>query len=267
VYQPGAATSSCSAARLQAGPAASITGGMSNHDKIVRSLGVQILAGDLPVGGNLPPEPRLLERFGVSRTALREAIKTLSAKGLLVAKTRVGTRVADRAQWNYFDPDVLAWRVEAGVDAEFRRNLAEVRLALEPTAAALAAERRTPEDLAAMTRALERMGAETGSPVGFARADLELHLAVGAASRNPMIRSMAAVIQAALMEAFTISPPVQRPGLHAETVAAHARIVDCIAARDADGAAAAMRAVIQSGVDRMAREARGARAASPTSPR
>lgn len=229
---------------------------MSNHDKIVRSLGLQILSGEVPVGANLPPEASLLDRFGVSRTALREAIKTLSAKGLLVAKTRVGTRVADRAQWNYFDADVLAWRVEAGVDAEFRRNLAEVRLALEPTAAALAAERRTPEDLAAMTRALERMRAETASPVGFARADLELHLAVGAASRNPMIRSMAAVIQAALMEAFTVSPPVDRPELHAETVAAHARIVDCIAAGDAQGAAAAMRAVIQSGVDRVAREGR-----------
>jgi DNA-binding FadR family transcriptional regulator len=76
---------------------------------------------------------------------------------------------------------------------------------------------------------------------------------------------MAAVIQAALMEAFTVSPPVDRPELHEETVAAHARIVDCIAAGDAAGAAAAMRAVIQSGVDRVAREGR-LPAAVPTAP-
>ena len=96
---------------------------MSTHSNIVRTLGTEIMAGVHRPGENLPLEADLLKRFGVSRTALREAIKTLSAKGLLVAKTRVGTRVADSASWNYFDPDVLAWRVEAGTDAAFRESL------------------------------------------------------------------------------------------------------------------------------------------------
>ena len=227
---------------------------MSTHSNIVRTLGIEIVGGVYQPGDNLPLEADLLKRFGVSRTALREAIKTLSAKGLLIAKTRVGTRVADIASWNYFDPDVLSWRVEGGTDAAFRESLAEVRRALEPTAASLAAKRRSPEDLAVLHACVEAMRGQTASAIGFARADLDLHLAIGAASKNPMIRSMASVIETALLEAFTLSPPVRSPELHRETVESHALIVDRIEAGDGPGAAAAMLAVIDAGVARIARE-------------
>lgn len=227
---------------------------MSTHSNIVRTLGAEIIGGRYRPGDNLPPEADLLKRFGASRTALREAIKTLSAKGLLIAKTRVGTRVADPAGWNYFDPDVLSWRVEVGTDADFRESLAEVRRALEPAAASLAAARRSDEDLATLHACVEAMRAQTESALGFARADLDLHIAIGAASKNPMIRSMASVIETALLEAFTLSPPVRTPELHRETVESHARIVERIEARDAAGAAAAMLAVIEAGVARIATE-------------
>ena len=227
---------------------------LSTHDQIVRALGQEILSGRIQPGEKLPMEADLLERFGVSRTALREAMKTLAAKGFLSVKTRVGTRVTDPLNWNYFDKEVLAWHVSGGMDADFRRNLAEVRRALEPAAAALAAERRTTADLAAMRSALDLMRQESRSEYAFARADLALHLAIGAASQNPMMRSLASVIETALLEAFTLSPPTREPRLHTETVEAHARIVDRIEARDAEGASAAMLAVIDAGYQRVESE-------------
>jgi DNA-binding FadR family transcriptional regulator len=227
---------------------------LSGHGQIVQSLGEDILAGRYLPGAKLPAESELLARFGVSRTALREAIKTLSAKGLLVAKTRVGTKVADQEGWNYFDPEVLSWKVRAGMDADFRRHLVQVRLAIEPAAAELAAAHRSDDDLQAMRRAVVAMGREVSSAYDFARADLALHIAVGTASRNPMMRSVASVIEAALLEAFTLSSPVRSTILHHETVAAHQSIVDCIEARDGPGAAAAMRAVIDVGFRRIEAE-------------
>ena len=231
----------------------------SGHAHIVRALGEDILSGRFPPGDKLPPEQDLLERFGVSRTSLREALKTLTAKGLLVVKTRVGTKVSERIRWNLFDPEVLAWKVSAGMDADFRRHLAEVRRAVEPATAELASLHRTDEDLAAMRQAITAMREETASEHGFARADLSLHLAIGAASKNPMLRSVASVIETALLEAFTLSPPTRASDLHRETVDAHARIVDRIEARDGPGAAAAMLAVIDAGYSRVESEHRSPR--------
>lgn len=229
----------------------------NNHAQVVQALGRAIVEGRFLPGTLLPGDDELELTYGVSRTVLREAMKTLAAKGFLSVKTRVGTRVTDPLNWNYFDKEVLAWHVSGGMDADFRRNLAEVRRALEPGAAALAAERRTTEDLAAMRTALERMQQESQSEYAFAQADLALHLAIGAASQNPMMRSLASVIETALLEAFTLSPPTRERTLHAETVAAHARIVDCIEARDAGGASAAMLAVIDDGYQRVEAEKAG----------
>lgn len=230
---------------------------VSAHDQIVRALAQEILSGGLAPGEKLPVEADLLDRFGVSRTALREAMKTLAAKGFLNVKTRVGTRVTDPLNWNYFDKEVLAWHALDGMDAAFRRHLAEVRRALEPPTAALAAQRRTARDLAAMRSAVEWMRRECESEYAFARADLSLHLAIGAASQNPMMRSLASVIETALLEAFTLSSPTRVPQLHRETVDAHERIVDCIEKADAPGASSAMLAVIDAGYQRVEDEKGG----------
>lgn len=231
----------------------------SGHAQIVRALGEDILSGRFPAGDKIASEADLLNRFGVSRTSLREALKTLTAKGLLVVKTRVGTKVSERIRWNLFDPEVLAWKVSTGMDADFRRHLAEVRRAVEPATAELAALHRTADDLATMRASIDAMRAETASEYGFARADLSLHLAIGAASKNPMLRSVASVIETALLEAFTLSPPTRAPDLHRETVDAHERIVDRIEARDGAGAAAAMLAVIDAGYSRVESEHRSIR--------
>ncbi len=227
---------------------------LSAHDQIVRALALEILSGAIRPGDKLPMEAELLHRFGVSRTALREALKTLAAKGFLNVKTRVGTRVTDPGEWNFFDKEVLGWQVAGGMNEAFRQQLAEIRRAVEPAAAALAAQRRTADNLLAMREALERMGRETTSEYGFAQADLALHLAIGAASHNPMMRSVASVIEAALLEAFRLSPPTRSQTLHLETVAAHARIIDCIERQDGPGASQAMLAVIDAGNQRVERE-------------
>src|SRR5690606_34269826 len=151
-------------------------------------LGFAIVSGRYPQGSILPSDSELLERFGVSRTVLREALKTLAAKGLIEARARIGTRVLPRGRWNLFDADVLAWHFELGPDIAFLRSLAEVRIGIEIEAAALAAERASPEQAETMIACVDRMaGAE--NPADFARHDLEFHRAVAEASGNPFMAS------------------------------------------------------------------------------
>jgi DNA-binding FadR family transcriptional regulator len=227
---------------------------LSSHDQMARTLGTEILRGVYPPGANLPPEPELLARFQVSRTVLREVSKTLSAKGLVVAKTRVGTRVLDPVHWNYFDADLLSWKVGLGLDQEFRQSLTEIRRAVEPAAAALAARRAGQAEIADLRRALTAMAQTGHSPHSFAEADLEFHLAIGAASGNPLMRSIAAVIETALIAAFQLSSPANDRRLQEITVVGHTAIVDAIERGNAAGAAAAMLAVIDEGHERVESE-------------
>jgi DNA-binding FadR family transcriptional regulator len=227
---------------------------LSSHDQIARVLGSEILTGVHSPGANMPPEPELLARFGISRTVLREVMKTLAAKGMVVSKTRVGTRVLDPVNWNFFDAEVLSWKVALGMDPEFRRNLVEIRRAVEPRAAALAAERATAEDIEELRRCIALMRAGGHNRRSFAEADLEFHLAVGAASKNPLMRSMAAVIEAALLASFSLSSPADRAELQESTVEAHEKIVDAIAARSPAAASKAMLGVIDVGYERIESE-------------
>src|SRR5882724_10015616 len=99
---------------------------MSNHNKIAEILGTEILKGVHSAGNKMPAEANLIRRFKVSRTVIREVMKTLAAKGFVVSKTRVGTLVLDQLHWNFFDADVLLWRVRMGLDDEFIHSLTEI---------------------------------------------------------------------------------------------------------------------------------------------
>jgi DNA-binding FadR family transcriptional regulator len=222
----------------------------SKHGTIARALGQEILSGVHAPGANLPSEAELLARFGASRTVLREAMKTLAAKGLVVLKTRVGTRVLSSSNWNFFDAELLAWYAQMGVDAELRRSLTEIRRAVEPAAAALAAQRRSRGEIAHLRDCVARIASSEGNQERFARADLEFHLTIGVASGNPMMRSMAAVIEAALVASFQENTPLAGEDL-AETANAHDAVVDGIAARDPEAASAAMLRVIDLGQARI----------------
>jgi DNA-binding FadR family transcriptional regulator len=218
----------------------------SNHEEVACSIGIDIISGRYAEGARLPGDAELIAMFGVSRPVLRESVKTLVAKGLLSTKARVGTVVLGRSAWNMFDADVLAWHLDAGIDKRFLSDLAEIRLAVEPRAAALAAERRSDEDLAEMGKALEWMTREPSTSVAFAEADLSLHVAIANASGNPFMRSIGAVIEAALRASFVLSAPVETADR--DTVLSwHQRIVDAIAAGDAEAASAAMIEVIYNG--------------------
>jgi DNA-binding FadR family transcriptional regulator len=231
----------------------------SSHDNIARTVGKEILTGTYAPGANLPPEAALMQRFGVSRTVLREVMKTLSAKGLVVLKTRIGTRVLNSSSWNFFDAELLAWRVEIGLDEEFRRSLAEIRLAFEPSAAGLAAEHRTPVHVAQLRDCVRRMAESDRNRDKFAEADLEFHQLVGVATGNPMFRSLAAVIEAALFASFSQNTPVDDPNDLKDTAASHGAVVDAIEKGNARRAQAAMVSVIALGQARIAAKARSRR--------
>ena len=226
----------------------------SHTANVVRELGLGIVAGRHPEGSILPGDAELMERFAVSRTVLREALKTLAGKGLIQAKARIGTRVRPRTEWNLFDPDVLIWHARNGFDDEFLSYLGEMRMALEPEAAALASARRTPQQLDELYGWVEKMETARSSASDFVQADLNLHLAVSAAAANPFLTSISTLIEVALVAMLTISSPVEDTDQHATSVAAHRAIVDAIAARNPDLARDAMRTVINQGLDRRNRK-------------
>ncbi len=228
----------------------------SHTANVVRELGMGIVAGRHPEGSILPGDAELMERFAVSRTVLREALKMLAGKGLIQAKARIGTRVRPRTEWNLFDPDVLIWHARNGFDDDFLAYLGEMRMALEPEAAALASARRTPEQLDGLYDWVDKMEAAQASPADFVQADLNFHLAVAAAAANPFLTSISTLIEVALVAMLTISSPVEDTDQHSTSVAAHRAIADAIAARNADLAREAMRTVINQGLDRRNRKGR-----------
>ena len=221
------------------------------HSLVLWQLGVAIVRGDFAEGSILPSDMELLARFSVSRTVLREALKTLAAKGMIEARARIGTRVLPRSRWNLFDADVLAWHFEAGPDVDFLRSVAEVRIGIELESAALAAERRSDAQAEHLVALADVMGDATTAEE-FARADLAFHRAVAETSNNPFMASISTLVEVALTAVFTISSPVSNKAKLAETAAAHGAIAEAIRGRDPVAAREAMRAVISDGFARSA---------------
>lgn len=221
----------------------------TTQQSVVNELGAQILRGDFAVGANLPNEGDLTARFGVSRTVIREVMKTLAAKGLVIAKTKVGTRVADSVNWNLFDRDVLTWRLQAGVDATLLTALYELRIAMEPMAAALAAEFRTDNDVKELRTLVDHMAHGGHTSASFVRADLALHLAIGRVSRNPFMSSIGPIIEAAINEAqLKVPSPAHDVARREAVYKNHKAIVDAIEIGDARAARRAMVDVVDDGV-------------------
>jgi len=221
------------------------------HSQVLWQLGVAIVGGEYAEGSILPSDTELLGRFAVSRTVLREALKTLAAKGMIEARARIGTRVLPRRRWNLFDADVLAWHFETGPDVDFLRSVAEVRIGIELESAALAAERRTDAQAEHLVALASTMG-EATTAEEFARADLAFHRAVAETAANPFMASISTLVEVALTAVFTISSPVSNKAKLAETAAAHGAIADAIRTRNPQAARDAMRAVITDGFARSA---------------
>ena len=128
------------------------------HSALARDIGVAIVTGRIAPGSTLPGEVEIAEQRGMSRSVVREALRMLSAKGLVVSKPKAGTRVRERLEWNLLDPDLLAWMFEGEPPAGFVSSLFQLRLIVEPAAAELAAISRTTRQLSRMGAALEAMG-------------------------------------------------------------------------------------------------------------
>src|SRR5262249_42971176 len=127
----------------------------SLHGQVAHDIGRRILGGLVKPGELLPSETELSQQLGVSRTALREAIKVLAGKGLIESRPKTGTRVRPRESWNFLDPDVLTWAFDGNAAEHYIDELYELRRVIEPAAAAFAAERASVADIARMEAAFE----------------------------------------------------------------------------------------------------------------
>lgn len=218
----------------------------TSHAQVVDELGRAIVAGTFPVGSILPGDLELAQRFKVSRTVLRETMKTLAAKGMIVAKARVGTRVTEKNQWNMFDSEVIAWHFDNGVTEDFLLQLYDIRLAVEPFAAGLAAERATGTDIEQLTSLALEMAQPGHTTESLALADLRFHLAIADAAHNPFMHTLGSLIEAALVGMFRISTPPSQNGF-SNIANTHMRIVNAVVSGDVQAARKAMEAVIVEG--------------------
>jgi DNA-binding FadR family transcriptional regulator len=168
------------------------------HGMIAHDLGVAIVSGRYSPGDALTGETKVSSELNVSRGAYREAIRILAAKGLVQSRTKSGTRVCERRNWNMLDLDVLAWIFEAEPSEAFVKDIFELRMIVEPAAAALAAERRTARDLARMGHALEEMERLGLQDEGGRTADQAFHNLILEASRNEPLMTLSSSIAAAV---------------------------------------------------------------------
>lgn len=212
------------------------------HGEVVHTIGLQIVGGTLQPGDPLPPEDELTADLAVSRTVLREAVRVLAAKGLVEARPKVGTRVRARNEWNILDPDVLSWRAEASNDSRLYEETTEVRLAIEPLAARLAATRATDDEAAGIAEAYGAMEAGVADQVAYLAADLRFHDRILAASHNELLGHLGVVLRAVLRTTFELTTTPARSRRRALPL--HKAISDMIADRDEDGAEIATRALI-----------------------
>lgn len=210
---------------------------------ILQDLGRAIVTGRFSDGVPFPFEADLCLQYGASRPVVREAVKMLTAKGLLTARPRQGTSVQPEDQWNLLDPDVLHWMLERKFSIELMVDFTEVRLAIEPRAAALAAHSASEEQCAKIMDAIDRMiAADAGDDDGLT-ADIAFHVAVLEASNNRFFRQFTDLAEATLR--FSIRRTNAYKGVPRASAEDHKLVADAIVARNPVAAARAMRALIE----------------------
>lgn len=204
------------------------------HGHTVELLGEAVITGRYAVGASLPPEPMLCEELGVSRTVVREAVKSLAAKGLIITGPKLGTRVLPSDQWNWFDPDVITWQARAGLTPEFLRDLQDLRRVVEPAAVRLAAERATPADIAEIEAAFAGMKQAVEQGGDYVTFDLRFHNGLLRAAGNRMITQMSKALGALLRTSFEIS--TSRKDGPKLSLPLHRAVLDAVIAHDPEGA-------------------------------
>ena len=210
---------------------------------VAHHLGRAIVTGIFQPGDIMPGEVVHAETLAVSRGAYREAVQTLIAKGLVESKPKTGTRVLPRHRWNLLDPDVLDWAFTANPDPRLVRSLFELREAIEPFAARLAADRRTKADLRTMREALGTMTRMTIGTEGGQQADREFHVSILHASQNDALIALAPSISTSIR--LTTRLRQRDFSMLRDSIPDHRHVYDAIADGNRDGAYAAMTTLIR----------------------
>jgi DNA-binding FadR family transcriptional regulator len=213
---------------------------------LVQKLGSSIVRGELPAGKALPIEAELGKKFGASRTVMREAVKILSTKGLIGQRPRVGTFVHPEDRWDLLDAEVLTWILDRHFSHALVREFLEVRIGIEPAAAALAAVNATDADKELLRQTLEKMkGAMNGHSDPVA-ADIAFHATILEISHNRFYHQLTPIVETALR--FSIRLTNKAKGALAD-YDAHERIYKAIRNGNADGAAKACRELIREALE------------------
>ncbi|WP_169379075.1 FadR/GntR family transcriptional regulator [Streptomyces sulphureus] len=218
--------------------------GRGLHGQLVQQLGQMIVSGDLGADRPLVPE-EIGQRFEVSRTVVRESLRVLEAKGLVSARPNVGTRVRPVSDWNLLDPDIIEWRAFGPQRDSQRRELCELRWAIEPLAARLAAGRtrdETQQRLADMVEIMTQTLAQ-GDTLTFSRADAEFHTLVLQAAGNRMLEHLSGIVSSALQ----VSGGPSSGGCDVSTegaLAQHQRVVEALGAGEGAVAESEMRQLL-----------------------
>ncbi|MBC5785753.1 FadR family transcriptional regulator [Ramlibacter sp. USB13] len=202
----------------------------SMHPQIVRDLGLRIVGGEFAPGSRLPGEPVLLASYQVSRSVLREAIRVLVAKGLVVSRQRAGVIVRPRSDWHLLDPDVLYWLIQSQPTGEFVTTLMTVRRIFEPAAAALAARVASEEQLEGIAEAYAGMEAAR-TPQELLEPDLAFHRRIAEATGNDLLAYIGNMLSLALRESIQLSSKL--PNTHALSLPRHKAILTALLHRDA----------------------------------
>lgn len=235
-------------AQTGAVPLPDLTSDGSIRSRITRDIAIRIMSGEIPPGGRLPVEADLIEAMGVSRTVLREAVRTLAAKGIIVSRKKAGTIVRPMQDWNLLDGDVLQWLDEVDLGKAYMKDISEARLIFEPKAARLAALRASQGELTLISDAYRRMRSALENDLErYTEADMAFHQAILSASHNHVLSQMGKVISSALRRLLRAS--VESSGDYARGIRAHGDVLAAIRNRDPDEAERAMRALIAVSAD------------------
>jgi DNA-binding FadR family transcriptional regulator len=196
------------------------------HTRLADQIGRSIVRGEIQPGESLPSELRICGMMNVSRTAVREALRVLVGKGLLLSRPKSGTKVREPECWNHLDPDVMRWQFELDNTDAFLRKLFELRFAVEPAASSAAAKARTPADIEAIRKGFEGM-ATAESMDAYVDADILFHKSIYQATHNQFFWPIAQLFELALHQSFRITAPGDHRG---RSVAEHRALMEAIIA-------------------------------------
>lgn len=214
-------------------------------NSLLHRLGREIVSGVYAADARMPDEARMLETYGVTRTGLREAYAQLTAKGMIVAKTRVGTSVTPPSFWNMLDPDVMLWHLDAKPLDEIAMSIYPLRRMVEPGAAALAAQVRTDAELARLEQAYEQMKSAGRDEEALIMADLRFHLEIVSATHNPFIGAFNTLLNTVMRRTLSLGwRGVESAALKPARLLQHFDVLEAIRQQNPDMARTRMEILI-----------------------